>query len=98
MTAPRPEAVELARAIVRAVTFDEYDEDVWNATDLIDAAITAAEERAREEQREKDCKAVCLYCSRGEPFNADGKHMVVPKHWTKATPRRCDARAIREGR
>lgn len=49
MTAPRPEAVELARAIVRAVTFDEYDEDVWNATDLIDAALTAA--RADERER-----------------------------------------------
>lgn len=52
MTAPRPEAVELARAIVRAVTFDEYDEDVWNATDLIDAALTAA----RADERERACR------------------------------------------
>lgn len=97
MTAPRPEAVELAERIARGRVYVPISSVAWLAS-LIDAAITAAEERAREEQREKDCKAVCLYCSRGEPFNADGKHMVVPKHWTKATPRRCDARAIREGR
>ena len=96
MTAPRPEAVELARAIVRAVTFDEYDEDVWNATDLIDAALTAA----REEQREKDATIVDQWESAQDAIVTDLNRKLQctsPHDYTAQCLNGC-ARAIREGR
>ena len=57
MTAPRPEAVELAERIARGRVYVPISSVAWLAS-LIDAAITAAEERAREEQREKGAR-VC---------------------------------------
>ena len=55
MTAPRPEAVELATALNRTPHATVYS--IEHVAALIDAALTAA----REEQREKDAR-VCEAC------------------------------------
>lgn len=90
MTAPRPEAVEVAQAILCMARTDAAFTD---AARLIDAAITAA----RADERERACKAVCERCRDGVPV---ARSEGVIYHNTQSGPRMCRAFAIRamEGR
>ena len=94
MTAPRPEAVELATALNRTPHATVYS--IEHVAALIDAALTAA----REEQREKDATIVDQWESAQDAIVTDLNRKLQctsPHDYTAQCLNGC-ARAIREGR
>ena len=96
ITAPRPEAVELATKLLAITGLDAKkvptETAVWSA--LIDAALTAA----REEQREKDARVCDERAHSWGAINLDITTDARARDYIKEREALYCARAIREGR